>query len=325
MAISTNYHQINNTFLRNSQCTDLKSASFIELEKECYFCTLKEKTLKPFIFSILILFALQYNFAQSIGVRAGLNYSTFSGPLEKNEKYGLANGIHFGISYGYKFTNTFMLRAELLYNQMGSKLKFDGDNSYYLIYTPKKTVFETGKRILDLEISNSYISLPITAAYQLTKKIEIYGGLSPSFLINPTARGLVRFTSKENPTEIIFKQALDYRYYNDLPKEAATNNELRIIVDGEIVSLPKSVKAYYQTDALYGSAFKWFNLSAVGGLNYFINKGFYIGARYEYGLFDVTNNKMDHSITELNDDYTFKKRNDNDKQLSYQISLGFKF
>jgi Outer membrane protein beta-barrel domain len=281
--------------------------------------------LKSLIFSSLILFAVHFSFAQSIGVRAGLNYSTFSGPLETNEKFGLANGIHFGISYGYKFTNTFMLRTELLYNQMGSKQKFDGENSYYLIYSPKKTEFEKGRRILDLEISNSYISLPFTAVYQLSRKFEIYGGLSPSFLINPTARGLVRFTSKDNPTEIVFKQALDYRYYSDLPGEASTNSKLRIIVDGEIVELPKSVKAYYQTDALFGSSFNWFNLSAIGGVNFFINKGFYVGARYEYGLLDVTNNKMDHSITELNEDYTFKKRNDSDKQLSLQISLGFKF
>lgn len=281
--------------------------------------------MKSLIFSSLILFAVHFSFAQSIGVRAGLNYSTFSGPLETNEKFGLANGIHFGISYGYKFTNTFMLRTELLYNQMGSKLTFDGENSYYLIYTPKKTVFEKGRRILDLEISNSYISLPFTAVYQLSRKFEIYGGLSPSFLINPTARGLVRFTSKDNPTEIVFKQALDYRYYSDQPGEASTSSKLRIIVDGEIVELPKSVKAYYQTDALFGSSFNWFNLSAVGGVNFFINKGFYVGARYEYGLLDVTNNKMDHSITELNDDYTFKKRNDSDKQLSLQFSLGFKF
>ncbi len=294
-------------------------------KKNVIFAHLKKKTLKSLIFSCLVLFGLQLTSAQSIGVRAGLNYSTFSGPLEQNEQFGFANGIHFGISYGYKFTNNFMLRTELLYNQMGSKIKFDGENSYYLIYTPKKTVFETGKRILDLEISNSYIGLPITAVYQLSKKIEIFGGISPGFLINPTARGLVRFTSKEHPSEIIFKQALDYRYYQDEPKQASSSSSLRIIVDGEIVSLPKSVKAYYQTDAKFGSTFNLFNLTAVGGLNYFINKGFYMGFRYEYGLLDVTNNKMDHSITSLNEDYTFKKRNDKDIQLSYQVSLGFKF
>lgn len=281
--------------------------------------------MKSLIFSCLILFTVHFTYAQSIGVRAGLNYSTFSGPLETNEKFGVANGIHFGISYGYKFTNTFMLRTELLYNQMGSKQKFEGENSYYLIYTPKKTVYEKGRRILDLEISNSYISLPFTAVYQLSRKFEIYGGLSPSFLINPTARGLVRFTSKDHPSEIVFKQALDYRYYSDQPKGVSSSSSLRIIVDGAIVELPKSVKAYYQTDALFGSSFNWFNLSAVGGVNFFINKGFYVGARYEYGLLDVTNNKMDHSITELNDDLTFKKRNDNDRQLSLQFSLGFKF
>jgi hypothetical protein len=265
------------------------------------------------------------SYAQSIGVRAGLNYSTFSGPLEKGESFGLANGIHFGINYGYKFTNKFMIRAELQYNQVGTKQKFKGD-SYYLIYTSKKTVFEKGERILDLEISNSYINVPITAVYQVNRKFELFGGISPGFLINPTGRGTVKFTSKAHPTEIIFKQALDYRYYQDEAKAIAGNSgSLKIIENGEIVSLPKSIGAYYQTDAKNGSQFNWLNLSVVGGVNFFINKGFFIGGRVERGLLDVSNDRMDFSITELKEDLNFNKRTDKDLQLSYQVSLGFKF
>ncbi len=285
--------------------------------------------MRSFIICCLLFAVVQFANAQSIGVRAGLNYSAFKGPLENTEKFGLASGIHFGINYGYKFTNNFMLRGELLYSQLGSKQSFDSDpsGSYYLIYSSKKTVFETGKRILDLEISNSYIGIPITAAYQLSKKIELYAGLHPSFLINPTARGTVRFVSKDHPSEIIFKQSIDARYYQDTPKGTSTSqtSPIRIIVDGELVNLPKSVGGYYQTDAKFGSLYNSFNLAAVGGLNYFINRGFYVGARYEAGLLDVTNNKMDHSMVSLNDDLTFKKRTDKDLQISYQISLGFRF
>ncbi|MBK8701473.1 MAG: outer membrane beta-barrel protein [Saprospiraceae bacterium] len=272
----------------------------------------------------LLFYVLAYS--QSIGVRAGWNFNTFSGPLEANESYGSTNGIHFGINYGYKLSNIFMVRGELLYNQTGTKHKYDG-SSYYQIYTAEKTVYERGRRLLDLEISTSYVSLPLTAVVQLGKKIEVFGGFSPNFLVNPSGRGTVRFYSDLHPTEIVFKQALDYSYYNDKALGSSTTNSglLRIIVDGEVVTMPKIVGAYYQNDVKNGSRFNWFNLSALGGINYFLNKGFFIGGRVEYGLLDTTNDKMDNSLEKLNDDFTLIKRNDKDIQLTYQLSLGFRF
>ncbi len=276
------------------------------------------------IFILLILSHL--GFSQSIGVRAGLNYNSFSGPLEASESYGYTSGIHFGINYGYKLSNSFMIRGELLYNQTGGKQKFDG-SSYYLIYTPEKTVFERGRRILDLEITTSYISFPITAVYQPWKKIELFAGFSPNFLVNPTGRGTVRFYSTDHPSEIIFKQSLDYNYYKDEALAASTTNTgfAKIIVDGEVVNVPKIIGAYYQNDVKPADRINWFNLSAVGGINYFLNKGFFVGARFEYGLLDVTNNSIDYTLEKFNDDFTINKRADKDIHITFQASLGFRF
>jgi hypothetical protein len=227
-----------------------------------------------------------------------------------------------------------MLRAELVYNQCGSKQNYDSSGqSYYVIPTPdrsnQKYVYEKGKRLLELDISNSYISLPLTAAYQLTNKIEVYGGMSLNFLASPTARGRVVFKSSSRPNDILFKQALDYRYYQDEAGASSTfgtnSDLLRIRVDGNIVLLPKAVGAYYENDYRDGSKFNWFGVSAISGVNYFINKGFYIGGRLEYGLTDITNKKLDFSLEKLNDNYTFIKRDDNDIQISIQASLGFRF
>jgi hypothetical protein len=273
----------------------------------------------------IALFIVSVSIAQSIGVRAGWNFSKFSGPLEPSEQFKLSNGIHFGINYGYKLSNNFMVRAELLYTQVGSKQLFDS-SSYYLVYTPQKTVFEKGRRTLDLQVSNSYVGLPITAAYQVGK-FEFVGGLNPSVLISPTGRGTLRFESKDHPKEIIFRQALDHRYYGDIAKGTAqtSNAIVRIIVEGNVVNLPKTVGAYYQNDVVNDKLYNWFNLSAVGGVNYFVNRGLYIGARVERGLLDITSNTMDFSISELNPDLTQKPRVDKDLQLSYQVSLGFRF
>ena len=279
-------------------------------------------------YRIVALFLLVAHLAstQSIGVRAGWNFNTFSGPLEANESYAYTNGIHFGINYGYKLSSTFMVRAELLYNQTGTKQKFDGP-SYYLIYTPEKTVYEKGRRLLDLEITTSYISLPITAVFQLGKKWEVYGGLSPNFLINPSGRGTVRFYSSEHPNDIIMKQTLDYSYFKDEALGASTTNTgyVKIIVEGEVVNLPKAVGAYYQNDVKSANRLNWLNLSTVAGVNYFLNRRFYIGGRVEYGLFDVTNNQMDFTLEKYNDDFSVSKRDDKDIQLTFQASLGFRF
>ena len=264
--------------------------------------------------------------AQSIGVRAGWNFNRFSGPLEVGESFNYTNGIHFGINYGYKFTKNFMLRTELLYNQKGCEYKFDG-KSYYQIYNSEKTVYEVGRRTVKLEISNSYICLPVTAVFQLGSKFEVFGGLSADFLVSPKGRGTLRFESEAYPANIVFRQTLDYRYYSDVALAASTSNtgEAKIIVDGKIVGVPKAVGAYYQTDVKNGSLFNWFGMSAIGGVNYFINRGFYIGGRIEYGLLDLTNNKMDDSVVKLNDDFSLIKRDDKDLQLTYQMSIGFRF
>lgn len=303
--------------------------------KDSYFCNpLKNVTLgRIILFAGLILFTIQ-GISQSIGVRAGWNFNKFSGPLEASESFTYSNGIHFGINYGYKFTKKFMIRAEILYNQAGSKQNYDSSGqSYYVIPTPdrelEKVVYEKGKRLLELDISNSYVSLPITAAYQISNKFEIYGGASVNFLVSPTARGRVVFKSSSRPNDILFKQALDHRYYQDVAGGSSTfgssTDLIRIRVDGKIVFLPKAVGGYYENDYRDGTKYNWFGLSAVSGINYFINKGFYIGGRVEYGLTDITNKKLDFSLEKLNDNFTFIKRDDKDIQITFQASLGFRF
>ena len=67
------------------------------------------KSFKALKYKIIVLLLLltHLGFGQSIGVRAGWNFNTISGPLETNESYGYTNGIHFGINYGYKLSHTF--------------------------------------------------------------------------------------------------------------------------------------------------------------------------------------------------------------------------
>ena len=82
------------------------------------------------IHKLLIIVALAFAFqnanAQTFGVKAGLNYSTFLGPTVANENHGYSNGFHFGLSYSYDFTDLFSIRTELFYIQNGTTYDYSG-------------------------------------------------------------------------------------------------------------------------------------------------------------------------------------------------------
>jgi hypothetical protein len=267
---------------------------------------------------------------QAVGIRAGLNFSTFQGPLQEGEAYSRGDGFHFGFNYGYKFTNKFMVRAELLYTQVGTVRDYSGPGFYKIYPTDgSPTIYETGDVQLNLNISNAYINIPVVAAYQISPKIEVAGGVSFNFLVNPVARGTIRFESYENPDGIVFRQSLDYRYYQDNAQQGrfSSANNIAILVNGEREDLPRFAGAYYQyTDVQkVGSAFNWFEAGLVGSVNYFFNKGFFAGLSLNYGLTDITNDDMDVSIKQLQSDNKFILRDDKDTNLSLQVSLGFRF
>lgn len=263
--------------------------------------------------------------AQSIGIRAGLNYATFSGELEENETYGFSNGFHFGINYGYKFSDYFMLRGEVVYTQIGSTQQYDG-KGYYRIYGPQKTYYEVGQSEINLDISNAYIAVPITAVGQLGKKIEVFGGGYFSFLVNPIAGGTHKFGSYDNPDDVGFLQSLNYNYYDDKAKEGQTFVRPIIVrKDDNLIEIVENAGAYYQSETKQGSKFNWFDAGLTVGANYFINKGFYFGGRLNYGLLDITRREMDPSLVELNSDSSSKLRDDRDNNLAIEVSLGFRF
>lgn len=293
----------------------------------------KFKILKNLILLFLMCFSVSLFSQHKVGVRTGLNYSKYSGPLEPGESYGISNGFHFGISYMYKLPDfPIGFKGELLYTQRGSKQNFL-DSLSYLIIDPiapanLETFIETGKKDLEMDITAGYLSIPLTVHYKPIKKFEFLAGASLDFLVGPSARGNVEFVSKDRPDEIRFIQSLDHGYGSDGAGEYNTfNNEnIIILVDGEQVTVPKIIGAYYDfttEQRQRGNRLNGFNAHLIGGLNYFVNGQFYIGARYEYGLLDVTNNAVDYSLSELDNNSEFIFRDDSDKPYTISISIGF--
>lgn len=288
-----------------------------------------KKIILASTFSLFATIMMAQSF--NIGVRAGLNYSTFRGPLEKsiNEDYGVSSGFHFGLNYAQNLSDLFSIRLEVLYVQNGAKQSFGGEGteSFYKIPIPSgEDVLEKGQLDYDLDISNAYISFPLTAHFNITDKIEVNAGAYVSMLIGPTATGLQEFESSQDSTNIRFVQSLEYNYNSDVAGEGQIiGRSPGIKVDGVIVYLPKFAGAYYQFNEKKANAINFLDYGLILGMSYNINRGFYVGIRADIGLADITNNDTDISRSELGENDTYVYRNDKDTHFGIQASFGFKF
>lgn len=300
----------------------IKPCIFVAFFKQKYFMH------KYLIIVFLSLSWCSYTNAQSFGIRAGLNYTKFSSPLETgvNEKYSLTNGFHFGVNYAYKFNNILSLKGELLYTQIGTKYNYDGA-SYYKLPYKNAFIFKKGNSVIDMEVSNAYISIPITFQWQASKKFELYGGGYFSFLIGPKGNGTLEFVN--NVDSLFFRQSLIHSYYKDVAGGIATSNiGPSVWVDGIVVTLARDAGAYYNylENEKVGDLYKVFDMGLIGGVNYFVNKGFYIGLRYNYGLRDVTNDKVEFLRKTYDEENNLDIRaNRFTRNVGYEVSLGFRF
>ena len=120
--------------------------------------------------------------------------------------------------------------------------------------------------------------------------------------------------------------SLDFRYFSDEIGEAIPENGTEIrMINGVSLEIPKSIKAYY--DYPEGSETGMFNRLDFGlhaGMNFYINRSLFVGARFNYGLTDITNADVDRSLLEKNGDALIL-RDDRDRNLSIQASIGFSF
>lgn len=281
-------------------------------------------------FTILSSSAQDYK----VGVRAGVDFTTLSGPTEANETFSVSQGFHFGFNVARYFTNQISVRAEFLYQQKGYKKNYQGAGYYGIKDSDNAIKYIPGDLDYILEVSNAYISLPITFHFQPVKQIEVYAGISPNFLINPIGNGNVLFVSSENPDRLFFRQTLAHRYYQDVvggtgstTGTTTSSTGPQVYCGDDIITVPSTIGAYYWQDSSDEGerAYKWFDLSAVIGTQIYVNKSFYVGARFEYGLIDTTNDNVDISLGSLHSNGGFQLNEDKDLNIGGQFSVGFRF
>lgn len=287
-------------------------------------------------FSLVFVFALLSTMllnAQEFsgGFRAGLNFTTIDGPLESGadgttlEAFEYSNGFHVGAMGTLRFTDIFSLRAELLYSQKGGVYNYNGDS--YWIFTPttgSESFVTTGNRQTTLEVTNSYIDIPITGVARFNK-FEISAGMSLGFLVASRAAGETRFAGTSAQGDIItpFVLTLDHNYFNQPFRQEENTAVFMRDIDNQPVEIPQTLGAYYQEEDSDENLYRTLDLGLVGGVSYYLNRGLFLGVRLNYGLSDITNMSRDISRQVVNSPSEFVTRDDDDRNLNIQVSVGF--
>ena len=268
------------------------------------------------------------------GFKAGLNFATFDGPLETGaddvelESFGNSTNFHIGAIANLRFTDIFRMRAELLYTQKGGIINFSGPS--YWLFAPTgeaPPLSVSGQRTSVLEVTNTYLEFPIMTVARL-KKFEISAGLSTGFLVASRASGEVNIDGALSPNGAViqpFSTNLSFNYFKDEPQQFDENNSSQLEVDGRNVFLPDNLNARYLQSDDEDNLFNTLDLGLVAGISYFMNKGLFIGGRVNYSLIDITERSQDISRSAINPDNTFVTRDDDDRNLVLQLSVGFSF
>lgn len=290
--------------------------------------------MKKGIFFCLILLLSGSVYAQRLsgGFRAGLNISNISGPSETGpngedlEMFTSVTGFHIGAVVGLELTDIFGFRGELSYTQRGTQYAYNGD-SFWLYETAARGQFQsTGTRMAVLTVSNAYMSVPLTS-YIRVGRVELLGGIGVGVYLSGRGTGELTYNgvSSRGTTIPEMVTALDYNFGNDFFGRNDFREDEFFDVDGQTLLSPKNIGAYYESNGSDKNLFKTIDYYAIVGLSVYVNKSMFIGGRINYGLTDITRSEQDFSKLSLGDNNQFIHRDDFDRNISIEASIGFSF
>ncbi len=292
--------------------------------------------MKKFIqlFGILLLASVVSAQEFTYGFKAGLNFNSFISDSEKDnqgqelETFTGNTGFHVAAILSFAFTDLMGARAEIMFTQKGGRVVYEGE-SYYTFYPETGNPIQSvGTRKQNLNITNSYIEVPIMFYYRPINAIEVSFGLAGSLAVGSTSFGEFRYEGTASNGEFIesFPYSLEHNYFKDDPRGANNGFILQgIEVNGRTIVIPVQAGAYYEFTEDRGDLHKRWDTSAVAGVSLYISGGLFLSYRADIGLSDFTNDFVDVSKASLEDNGQFKPLNFKDRLMSHQLSLGFSF
>lgn len=290
--------------------------------------------LKMTLAALLALAICSTGHAQQMnyGFKTGLNFAHINGPSETSdagaelESWKNVTGFHIGMAVGYSFTDNYGVRGELLFSKKGGKYTFDGP-SYRIFQDDGGNIYATGNSKFLINLSNSYIDLPVMA-YGRWGDFEISGGAYLGLMIGSFGSGSLTF---ENGTTIPVGDQLDkvqfnldYNYRKDNPGEHGAD-VTAFNIDNRLIDLPRTLNAYYDYPEDRGRLYNTLDYGLIGGAAYYFSRTLYLGVRLQYGLADVTNNDADLAKARTGEGRALLFRDDKDRNFAVQASVGFSF
>jgi len=278
---------------------------------------------------ILFLFfsVTAYNQDISFGFKAGLSSTSLNSPLEtlpngdQLEKINANRSFVLSLLFNVNFTDEFLLQSELMYNQKGYNYQYNGP-SYAILRTADEKYTLEGNRDLSVNISNTYMQIPVSLSYKLFNRIQLQGGVYGSLLVASTGAGRVIYSDiPEIPGEV--RQTINYNYRSNKAR-GASPSEQQVRINNELETIAAQVGAYYDYEEKSKGLFKTLDAGLHGGANIFINQSLFLGVRYSYSLLDITRNSVDRSYRELNRGKLIFVDKD-DRYSAWEFTIGFSF
>src|SRR5690625_39735 len=283
-------------------------------------------TLLPII-AFIFFTMTTYGQDISFGFKAGLSNATISGPLEtlpngeKLENYNANKSFVLSLLFNVNFTDEFLLQSELMYNQKGYNYQYDGP-SYAILRTEDEKFTLNGHRDLSVNISNTYLQIPVSLSYKFFNRLQVQGGVYGSLLIASTGAGRVIYNDIPEISDEV-QQTLNYNYRSNKARGASLS-EQQVRINNELETIAGQVGAYYDYDEKDKGLYKTFDAGLHAGVNFFLNQSLFLGVRYSHGLVDITRNSVDRSYRDLNNGNLIFVEKD-DPHRAWEFTIGFSF
>jgi hypothetical protein len=268
------------------------------------------------------------------GFELGWTNSKIQGDLETNEagmeletqQYNA--GFHLSFYARRHFTDLFGLQFGLSYAQRGGRLEFNGPSQYVFGLQGDIQRLVPADRNESLKIQNGYMTIPVLVFQKIGNRLELGAGAYAGYLVSSKSDGQIRLSSSSggaNAFETFFINS-DNNYFKDEFGDATLGMQT-INVGGANFEEPRTIGAYYEYLADPGeSLFNRFDAGIMAQLGFYFNESLNLKGRFSYGLTDVTKKEADTAkgdFDRTNNQFLF--RDDKDKSLSLQISIGFMF
>ncbi len=271
-----------------------------------------------------------------VGFELGWSGNVLQGEMEQNaageevEDRQLNSGFHLLVFTRYNFTDQFNIQMGLEYNQRGAEYEWQGDS--YFIFNPldadtRKIAY--GKRSELGRVTNYYLDIPVVVNYNIGKHFQLGAGVYGGLLLSSRNQGDLTMTRGDSPFsdfDEVLPLLMDYNYRKDRAGEGESSTIRFHKVDGQTYVVPVTIKANFMfSEEPEDNLYKNLDFGLMGQFGYYFNKSLNLKFKVKWGMTDISNNGRDISKGMLDDDGDFIYRSDKDRNLDFQISLGFNF